>query len=148
MGYVIKNQSANKKCLLFKKNRRFILTWFNGLISCSLCNFLKVAAIRNWNAREMIHYNARDISVTREMALCMSINSRFSISMPKVDTFIRPVVRSGIAIDKSRGAKIPSHFLEMIFHRERFVAPGMRWTPCSVAPRLHTKLDREISSRK
>lgn len=74
----------------------------------------------------MIHYNARDISVTREMAACMSINSRLSISMPKVDTFIRSVVRSGIAIDKSRGAKIPSHFLEMIFHRERFVAPGMR----------------------
>lgn len=148
MRYIIRN---HKKRLLFKINWRFILAWSNDLISCLLCNFLKVslAAIRNWNAREMIRYNTQDISVTREMAPCMSINSRLSISMPKVDTFIRSVVRSGIAIDKSRRAKIPSHFLEMIFHRERFVAPGgMRWTPCSVVPRLHAKLDREISSRK
>lgn len=110
-------------------SRKMDSAWSNGLISCLLCNFLIVLlAIRNWNAREMIHYNVRDISVTREMVLYMSINSRFSISMPKVDTFIRPVVHSGIAIDKSRVAKIPSHFLGMIFHREKFVAPGMRWT--------------------
>lgn len=34
---------------------------------------------KKWSA-----YNTRDISVTREMMTCMSINSRFSISMPKV----------------------------------------------------------------